>query len=310
MLARSLVTAAVLNAVGLWGVLLAARLHWVFDVLTSFAAYSALFGVVGVVGSLLATRRAARWLGVVACLLAVVPTLQVFAWRNVGEGEPLLKLVCFNVWTRSRDAETVERFLKSEDPDVFVLLEADDFWVASAGELSGRWPHSIEFPRDDNFGIVVRSKYPLLNVEKLYLDDAGIPTVSVRMAIDDVTKVQLLATHPLPPKGNRNWRLRNQHLDGLASLCRDLDQPLVLLGDLNVTPWSPFYEDLVVDGQLIDARRAAFGLATTWNARSSLLNIPIDHAFVRDLDVLEFSVGEKAGSDHLPIVLTVGAGDE
>jgi endonuclease/exonuclease/phosphatase (EEP) superfamily protein YafD len=60
--------------------------------------------------------------------------------------------------------------------------------------------------------------------------------------------IHLVATHPLPPMGARNFNHRNKHLALLGQRIQeqfrgDPAESVILLGDLNLTPWSPLFHD-------------------------------------------------------------------
>ncbi|NEP46367.1 MAG: hypothetical protein F6K35_47090 [Okeania sp. SIO2H7] len=81
-------------------------------------------------------------------------------------------------------------------------------------------------------------------------------------------------------------------------------EPIIVAGDLNVTPWSPHYRDLMMRSGLKDARRG-FGLLPSQSSfmpQVPIFAIPIDHSFVsNDVQVVDIYVGPNVGSDHLPI---------
>ena len=80
------------------------------------------------------------------------------------------------------------------------------------------------------------------------------------------------------------------------------DQPVLLMGDLNVTPWSPVFARLLKDGDLRDASGAR-GLTTTWPANCLWCGVLIDHVLVDPkLAVIGSRVAQDIGSDHRPVV--------
>ena len=93
---------------------------------------------------------------------------------------------------------------------------------------------------------------------------------------------------------------------GAAELMRETPGPKVLLGDLNVTPWSPYFQDLVEGSGLRDVRVGS-GLWTTWPMPlPSFLRIPIDHCLTSDdVAVREFTTVGGTGSDHRAILVDV-----
>jgi endonuclease/exonuclease/phosphatase (EEP) superfamily protein YafD len=75
-----------------------------------------------------------------------------------------------------------------------------------------------------------------------------------------------------------------------------------VLGDLNMTVWSPYYKSFVEKTKLHNTR-TGFGILPTWPAQSPLLFIPLDHCLVsEDIKVLHTRTGRNVGSDHLPLI--------
>ncbi len=79
--------------------------------------------------------------------------------------------------------------------------------------------------------------------------------------------------------------------------------PLIALGDFNITPYSPHFRQLLVDGNLRSAAEG-FGWQPTWPTFLPPAGIQIDHAFVSPkVAVQGFRRGASDGSDHRPIVI-------
>ena len=117
----------------------------------------------------------------------------------------------------------------------------------------------------------------------------------------------VVAVHTLPPTRSDNARLRNRQLADAGRIAQTQTAPVIVVGDLNATEWSPPFGDLLRSANLRDAR-TGFGLQPTWPtfARLSLLQIPIDHCLISEgLHVKKFTRGPHVGSDHLPIVVDV-----
>ena len=84
-----------------------------------------------------------------------------------------------------------------------------------------------------------------------------------------------------------------------------LDRAAIILGDLNVSMWSPFYRSMIQTSGLRNARQGR-GILPTHSIvapQFAALSAPIDHCLVtRDIQVEDFQLGPAIGSDHLPII--------
>jgi endonuclease/exonuclease/phosphatase family metal-dependent hydrolase len=77
---------------------------------------------------------------------------------------------------------------------------------------------------------------------------------------------------------------------------------VVLLGDLNLTPYSPPFDRLLGDSGLRDVMQGQ-GWQPTWRAGFWPLALRIDHVLVSsDLCVEDATVGPTVGSDHRPVL--------
>jgi endonuclease/exonuclease/phosphatase (EEP) superfamily protein YafD len=114
--------------------------------------------------------------------------------------------------------------------------------------------------------------------------------------------ISLIAVHPSKATGQIYFEERNRQLEAIADYAATLKNPVILIGDMNVTMWSPYYRDLVKKAQLQNVR-AGFGILPTWPTFQPLLYIPIDHCLVSpDFQVLKVRRGPAIGSDHFPLI--------
>ncbi len=80
-----------------------------------------------------------------------------------------------------------------------------------------------------------------------------------------------------------------------------------MIGDLNLTPFSPFFKELLERSGLADARKP-LGLHVTWPTMSLPVWIPIDHCLAgTGLRIGEVRRGRDLGSDHYPLEIRVSA---
>lgn len=216
---------------------------------------------------------------------------------------PPLKVLLLNVHTSNTHHDSVTELIQEEDPDIVVLEEVDSIWDEALSSLSAKFPHKLVQTRDDNFGILLMSKFPMQSSKILTLDESHVPSILAAYSISGMN-FTILATHPLPPSGKRNLVIRNEHLGKLANLVSELDGPTLLLGDLNTTPWSPYFHDLLKHTGLRNSSQGR-GPFPSWPATLwPPLRIPIDHClYTGDLEILEKHLGKSVYSDHLPVVI-------
>ena len=86
---------------------------------------------------------------------------------------------------------------------------------------------------------------------------------------------------------------------------REMAGPKICVGDLNTTTWSRYFKDFVEQSGMRSVREG-FGILASWPTflRPKWMMIPIDHCFVSDdIRVVNAFVGERIGSDHLPLIV-------
>jgi endonuclease/exonuclease/phosphatase (EEP) superfamily protein YafD len=275
-----------------------------------FRHYPLHYGLLLALGTalLLAMRekKRAALFGLFAAWNIGVVTSDLWGWEAPAANEPKLKVVLANVHTENRMFEETEDFLLAEDPEILVLLEVSHLWWARLDRLRERYPHGKHVLRGDNFGIAVMSKTPFSELELLKHPDSFLPSYMGKITLDGVP-LTLIATHPLPPTSQEHTARRNSQLAHVASAAREArtSGEVLLMGDLNTTPWNPVFGGLLRVAGLRDTRKG-FGLQATWPADLPFLLLPLDHILVSPgLGVLERRTGDWNGSDHRPVIATL-----
>jgi endonuclease/exonuclease/phosphatase (EEP) superfamily protein YafD len=287
----------------------AGRWHWTLDLFSHFRWYWLLLALVCLAAS---GRRSGRI--ALACLAVAVvgnawpmlpywlPSAGLSPAAAAGTGPPrsTLSLVATNVLTSNRDTRAVIDYVRVRDPDVLIVLEVDAAWAKALESLADRWPHAIVEPRGDNFGIAMLTKQPPRGHRLAEFGDAGVPSIVATFA-DPAGDYTVIATHPVPPKNRAYARDRDAQLRAVADFVAASAVPCVVAGDLNATPWSAAFRDLVARGGLVDSALGR-GVQATWNARAWAPRIPIDHVLVPPgTEILRRAVGPDVGSDHFPV---------
>jgi endonuclease/exonuclease/phosphatase (EEP) superfamily protein YafD len=216
-----------------------------------------------------------------------------------------LRVLLVNVRTQNERFAAVRQLVRDESPDLVVVEEIDSKWLHELGPLRETHPHTLSESREDNFGIALFSRLPIRNGRVVHAGDAGVPSVIGEIQAGDATAT-LIGTHPVPPGNPENFRLRNGQLQAISALARNQAAPVIVLGDLNVTPWSHFFGRFLRSSGLVDTARGR-GAPSTWPAPFRILGIPIDHCLVSpELVVLGRRVGPDIGSDHYPLIVDLG----
>jgi len=262
-----------------------------------------------VIAAIFAALRHRRW-AMLMLAVTVVNTIPVAPWYLDGADRPVefdekIHILFANVKSGNAKTQTMLRLIESENPDLIVLQEITETWATAMTTVKYGYPYHHIIPRHDNFGIAVYSRQPLLSVDVLSSPPLDLPSLLVQQRVGDTT-VSYVTTHPIPPLGKSGFDARNEQLADIGVRVAALDGPAVLIGDLNTAVWGHHYKKLIADTGLTNAS-VGFGIIPTWPRQLPFAMIPIDQCLVTDdFAVLDIRSGPAIGSDHLPLIVTLG----
>ena len=249
-------------------------------------------------------------IGMIISLFCVLLNLaEILPWyvskptiTNIESYEPL-KVVSYNVLWNNKQYGKAIALIETEQPDIAIFQEAQERWHKALTPLKTDYPHHISASKLE---IEVYSKLPLTNIKiELYGTYRGLVICDLQIGNNNL---KFIATHAYPQLyyGREGWEIRNRHLEiGIGEYVKNLEKPVIIAGDLNVSMWSPFYRSLINKSGLHNARQG-FGILPSQSViapQFAILSAPIDHCLVSpEIKVNNFKTGQDIGSDHLPII--------
>lgn len=212
---------------------------------------------------------------------------------------PTLKLLSSNLNFSNQRTDLVAQLINDEQPDVVVLSE---FTYTHQHQLHGlltSFRHHWLQPRSDGFGIALLSNIPISKHSVIQLANVQTPQIEVDLLWSGKT-IRLLGLHLLSPEIPAGARGRNLQIKALIKRLNSATSiPQILLGDFNITPWSPYYADLLDSTGLLNT--AAFA---SWPSVLGPLGIPIDHCLhTPELITDSKRRGPNVHSDHYPLIV-------
>ncbi len=220
-------------------------------------------------------------------------------------GESPLKLLHANVLSTNVEHEKLFTLIADEQPDLVFLQEVSPQWATALAALHSDYPHRYVATRDGNFGIALLSRLPLAHVHHVDSTPLGFPTLEGEVVFGGRT-ISFVSTHPMIPLGSVNFAARKEQLREVAQQLGAAAESTILIGDLNTSMWGIHYRELERATGLSNARRG-HGILPTWPTFMPFAMIPIDHVLVsNDIGVEQISTGPRIGSDHLPLIVTLG----
>jgi endonuclease/exonuclease/phosphatase (EEP) superfamily protein YafD len=285
---------------------LGAKLWWGFDLATHFRVQYVVLDTLLLVA--FALRRFWLWSAVLAVCAAwsaswVAPYVPVgpnavAAPSLVARGSAL-KLMSANVWYHNHSTEPLLEIVRRESPDVLLLVEYTPEWAAGADELRATYPHRLEAPGSSAWGIALFSRFPLDSVQPFALGSTAAIDTLVRTPAGPL---RLIGVHLRSPTSARRSAQRDRQLDMLVERLAGAHEPIALMGDFNITPYSPVYGEFLARTGFTDTRRART-LSPSWPAFLPILGIPIDHCIVSpNITIVSHHGLPRFGSDHYPIL--------
>ena len=215
---------------------------------------------------------------------------------------PKLRIISANVYAENKERHQLSSFVEQANPDFLALFEVDDSWSDVTQSLAQRFNYSRIEPTTGYFGIALFSQYPIKSVEMRKFASNSQYAIIAHLAVNN-KPFHIIAAHVPAPTKKKYFDLRNKQLLDLANTAMELRDPVMLIGDLNITPWSPYFDDVIKQSNLVDSRKG-FGIQATWPVQFSLMQIPIDHCLVSPtIEIQQWSRGPDIGSDQYPIII-------
>jgi endonuclease/exonuclease/phosphatase (EEP) superfamily protein YafD len=239
-------------------------------------------------------------------LFEIVPWYWPPHWSGRSHSDHL-RILQSNVFAPNRSYAKVLSLVQAEQPDLAIFQEVNARWTQHLNPLSSTYPFTFQTSE----GLAIYSRLPLSQPVQFGTGEKS--SIATHLTVNQ-QELTLVVTHPVPPLPQL-FDSRNQQLREVGQYIQQQQKPVILVGDLNTTMWSPYYLKLVQKTGLKNARQG-FGILPTWPIPSpyargwikrtplmGLLQIPIDHCLVSaPIQVTGIHPGPSVDSDHLPLI--------
>lgn len=272
-----------------------------FDILASFLP---LFGLAVLLGLLLARWRRSRALaaavfGLVPVAIGVAPefTRTIPAAEEGGE---TVRVLTHNVWRSNRDPAGTAQAIVDAKADVVMLQEVDGSFQPMLAALRQHFAYATKCPQGCDLAIF--SRWPIADSD-YFLKDAhgqkfGPAMLWARIAGPDSRAFTVVTLHYPRPTSRDQAVRRRDVARALARIDRD---PLIVAGDMNLTPWAAAMREQ--DRAFAPLTRMTRALPS-WPRTFPVL--PIDQLYAGpDWGLVSARRLPATGSDHAPVLVTL-----
>lgn len=294
-----------LLAWGLLGGTLAGRLgnfFFLFELCSHFAVQYAVLAASLLVLWLVSGSGGRLLAGVSASTLLINSAL-IIPWLmapNPTAGGPrAIRLLHANVLYTETNYADIINLVRVQAPDIFVLQEMTPESIRGVSALTSTFPYQYHIWSKGPCSILVGSQTPI-RVDSALAYPERVVSLITRVRGREIA---LLSIHPQIPLLPSMFADRNQQLTFVANRVARHRLPAVMLGDFNVSLFSPVYHR-VFERPGLNACRRGFGLQPTWPRFLPPMYIPIDHAFVNSgFRTVDFRTLDQEESDHKAVVV-------
>lgn len=305
-LARTVALVMVVVCNACLAVLLLADVPVAADIVTPLTGHVIGFGIAAALGLVL--RRYAvlamgagigltlafhTWLGLTP---ANLPAPRIAAFTPAADTKELqdITVLSLNTWDARDNVDELIAYFKTAPADVVVLSEVGPPKQRLVQALRDVYPYQKECTADWACSIALISRVPFEQGGTVGWSRQSPAFVWARFA----GALTVVGTHIARP--SRTPLLHARETEAIAQLVRRIDGSVVLVGDLNSSPWSYSFRALKAQTGLVTAR----ALTPSWPAWPiNLPQVALDHILAsQDLAFVESKTGPAVGSDHLPVI--------
>ena len=218
-----------------------------------------------------------------------------------------LSLMISNVLQTNKNYDKVINLALARSPDVFVTLESNKAWGDALHQgLDAEYPHHVDVPLENLYGMHVFSRTPLQNPTIKYRIKDDIPSVDATITLGNGEEIDLYFLHPMPPSPTEDYASTGRDAE-LAMVGLEVEKKgrnAIVAGDMNDVAWSHSSRLFQRLSGLLDPRRGR-GFYATFNANNPLMRWPLDHVFhSEDLALVHLERLGYVGSDHFPVYIS------
>jgi len=284
---------------------------WVLVTTVAFVPYFVIAALLGA-GLQAAVRHwtAAIVTGAAVVALAVVLVPRAVADEQAAASGPELTVMSVNLYVGQTDLGKVVDLVEEHRPDLLSVQELTPGAAEALAELGLEelLPFQVLEPDELAVGTGLYSAHPLERIDTVGRDGIFYQ-IGAEVDLGEGETVRFMAVHTAAPATPERIPLWEEDFTDMPR--PDGGAPWVLAGDFNATLDHDNVRGLLGDGYVDAAAATGEGFDMTWRPieggyLNGLLKVPavaLDHVLAEDrIEVLDWEVLDKTGSDHAPVV--------
>ena len=258
----------------------------------------------------IAWKETIHWLWIAfpwMILVGITEPWQAIPWTPSSRPTGSITVMAWNVLIANENYEELVTTIQAANADVIVLTEVGPWHRQALQSLELEYPNVLWLPETNTRGIAILSRIPDTQLVPHHFGDGGTVAIEARLpAHGEYPAMSILGVHAASPNLEGRTRIRDSELEALGSWVQSSQREVILIGDFNISPWSPPFRRLLTSASLKDSRSMR-GLFPSWPSPLGPCGIPIDHALTtRGLRVTDRKAGFPSdASDHGWITVTV-----
>lgn len=272
----------------------------------SFSPFLVVLSIIIVIGSLVFQKSQKKhttdilfligiiFVGIATLVMAKNVTDFAYVKPTTGTGTNAITLAFFNKFYENSNYPSINEAIKRVDPDIIGFAEITKEDLTKL-HVSRQYPYSFIKITDDGYTLGLFSKHP---IKQLSLKGFSGSRMIALESMWNGSFYTIIVVHFSSPVRPIDLAARNKELNALRHYIKQINsQPLLLMGDFNLTPWSKTYDALENNLPSLKNIAKGQGLNFTWGIYLPI--VQIDHIFVPKNAVVEsFSTESVKGSDH------------
>ncbi len=223
--------------------------------------------------------------------------------RQLHRSSDKLHFISANVYQFNKEYEKFIGLVKKHNPDFFMTMESNSDWEKAMRSLEKEYSYQHKVTLENTYGMHFYSRVEIKEAKTHYFVADDIPSIEIHMKTADGFSFVFFGVHPPPPSPTEEETSKERDGDLLSTAKRvkDIQKPVIVVGDFNNVAWSRSSVLFRKTSHLIDPR-IGYSFVSTFHAKYRLLRFPIDLMFhSEDIFIKQLKTLENFGSDHLPV---------